>query len=208
MTSGRHAHRRLGILLTAFVVAIALAPIRPVTAAAADPGVQPRADGESRLTHQVYGYLPYWQLNNGTAEPLDYRLLSTIAFFGIGIKPTGNIDKGGFGTGVHQRQRVAVTNAAHAHGVRVVPTFQLFDSGTLTEDEDVPRQRLGPGRFIAQAVKLVAAPQGRRREPRLRAGARVDAPQYVSFVARFNPAMEARFPGARSSSRSAGPPPA
>ena len=40
---------------------------------------------------------------------------------------------------------VAVTNAAHANGVRVVPTFQLFDSGSLTEAERLPRQHRRPG---------------------------------------------------------------
>ena len=93
-----------------------------------------RVNRATSLTHEVYGYLPYWQLNGSTAERLDYRLLSTIAFFGIGIKPDGNLDKRGFGYAAFiSEDAIAVTNAAHARGVRVVPTFQLFGWYDLTE---------------------------------------------------------------------------
>ena len=97
MTPDRHRHRR-GLLLTALVAAVVLAPLRPAAAAAADPGIQPRANVKSLLSHQVYGYLPYWRLNSGTAAQLDYDLVSTIAFFGLGIKATGDIDMAWRGT--------------------------------------------------------------------------------------------------------------
>src|SRR5947199_5067627 len=57
-----------------------------------DPGIQPIAARRSGLTSVVYGYLPYWRLDSTIAGRLRYDLLSTVAFFGLGIKPDGNID--------------------------------------------------------------------------------------------------------------------
>jgi Glycosyl hydrolases family 18 len=197
MTSARHARHRPGLLLTAFVAAVALAPIRPLPAAAADPGIDPRADVPSLLSHQVYGYLPYWRLNSGTASQLDYDLVSTIAFFGLGIKATGDIDTAWVGTKAYvSGDAVAVTNAAHARGVRVVPTFQLFDSGSLPKMTAFLGSAAAQDRFIAQALDLMAR--------RSADGANFDfepmpstmTPKYLAFLAKFNTAMDARFPGA------------
>src|SRR5262245_23015015 len=133
MTPVRRRHRP-GLLLTALVAAMALAPLQAAPARAADPGIQPRANVKSLLSHQVYGYLPYWRLNAGTASQLNYDLVSTIAFFGLGIKATGDVDMAWTGTQAYlSPNATAVTNAAHAKGVRVVPTFQLFDSGSLSK---------------------------------------------------------------------------
>src|SRR6476620_2410691 len=86
--------------LVAVLIAAALLVIAPLApgptaapvARAADPGIQPRVKGIAPLDRQVYGYLPYWRLDSGTVGRLDYNLLSTIAFFGLGIKNDGNID--------------------------------------------------------------------------------------------------------------------
>jgi spore germination protein YaaH len=197
MTSSRHAHRRSGILLTALVAAVALAPVGSAPAAAADPGIEPRADVDSLLTHQVYGYLPYWRLNARTASQLDYDLVSTIAFFGLGIKGTGDIDLEWVGSQAYLgANAAAVTNAAHARGVRVVPTFQLFDSGSLPKMTAFLGSATAQNRFIDQALDLM--------ERRSADGANFDfepmpdsqTPKYLAFLAKFNAAMDARFPDA------------
>jgi hypothetical protein len=197
MTPSRRAHRHPGILLTALVAAVLLAPIPAAPVAAADPGIQPRADVPSLLSHDVYGYLPYWRLNSGTAGQLDYDLLSTIAFFGLGIKATGDIDMAWVGTQAYlSSNATAVTNAAHAKGVRVVPTFQLFDSGSLPKMTAFLGSATAQDRFIAQALTLM----GRRSAD----GANFDfepmpesmTPRYLAFLTRFRAAMDARFPGA------------
>ena len=196
MTPHRHRHRR-GLLLTALVAAVVLAPLRPATAAAADPGIQPRANVKSLLSHQVYGYLPYWRLNGGTAAQLDYDLVSTIAFFGLGIKATGDIDMAWRGTQAYlSADATAVTNAAHAKGVRVVPTFQLFDSGSLPKMTAFLGSATAQNRFISQALNLM--------ERRAADGANFDfepmpatqTPQFLAFLAKFRAAMVIRFPGA------------
>jgi hypothetical protein len=156
MTPDRHRRPHHALLLTALVAAVALAPLRPAPAAAADPGIQPRANVDNHLSHQVYGYLPYWRLNGGTAGQLDYDLVSTIAFFGLGIKATGDIDMAWRGTQAYlSSDATAVTNAAHAKGVRVVPTFQLFDSGSLPKMTAFLGSASAQNRFIGQALNLM-----------------------------------------------------
>jgi spore germination protein YaaH len=197
MTSSRHAHRHRGTVLTALVAAVLLAPVPAAPASAADPGIQPRADVPSLLSHEVYGYLPYWRLNSGTAGQLEYDLLSTIAFFGLGIKATGDIDMAWTGTQAYlSSNAAAVTNAAHAKGVRVVPTFQLFDSGTLPKMTAFLNSASAQDRFIGQALNLM--------ERRSADGANFDfepmpetmTARYLAFLTKFRAAMDTRFPGA------------
>lgn len=198
MAGTRHARRRFTALLTALIAAGAIVTVAPPTrVVAADPGIVPRAAVEKFLSHEVYGYLPYWRLNAGTAAQLDYDLLSTIAFFGLGIKGNGDIDMAWRGSIAYvSDDATAVTNAAHANGVRVVPTFQLFDSGNLTKMKAFLGSRAAQDRFVDQALALMAR--------RSADGANFDfepmpaslTPQYLAFLARFNMAMDARFPGA------------
>jgi glycosyl hydrolase family 18 (putative chitinase) len=210
MAGTRHARRRLAAMLSALVAAGALVSVAsPTRVAAADPGIHPRADVGTLLSHEVYGYLPYWRLNAATAGQLDYDLLSTIAFFGLGIKATGDLDMAWRGSVAYMSaDAVAVTNAAHAKGVRVVPTFQLFDSGNLTKMKAFLGSLSAQNRFIGQALDLMAR--------RSADGANFDfepmpaslTPQYLSFLARFNTAMDARFPKATLvNASSAGAPP-
>jgi spore germination protein YaaH len=197
MTPVRHRRHRSGLLLTALVAAMALAPLQAAPAAAADPGINPRANVKSLLSHQVYGYLPYWRLNGGTAGQLNYDLVSTVAFFGLGIKATGDVDMAWRGTVAYlSADAAAVTNAAHAKGVRVVPTFQLFDSGSLPKMTAFLGSAAAQDRFIGQALNLM--------QRRSADGANFDfepmpatlTPQYLAFLAKFNAAMDTRFPGA------------
>ncbi len=198
MARTRHARRRLGAVVVAMIAVSGLLPLTaPPSADAADPGIAPRADVESFLSHQVYGYLPYWRLNSGTAGQLDYDLLSTIAFFGLGIKADGSIDMAWRGSIAYMSEDAeAVTNAAHAKGVRVVPTFQLFDKGSLPKMTAFLDSRAAQDLFIAQALDLMAR--------RSADGANFDfepmpssmTARYLAFLARFNTAMDARLPGA------------
>lgn len=176
---------------------LAAGPFAAPVARAADPGIQARVKGIAPLDHQVYGYLPYWRLDAGTVDRLDYSLVSTIAFFGLGIKKDGNIDTAWRGyTAYMSDNAIAVTNAAHAKGVRVVPTFQLFDSGTLVKMRAFLHSAAAQSRFIKQALALMAR--------RSADGANFDfepMPQSLSldfakFLAKFKTAMRKQFPTA------------
>jgi spore germination protein YaaH len=92
---------------------------------------------------------------------------------------------------------IAVTNAAHAAGVRVVPTFQLFDSGALHKMSAFLGSASAQDRFIQQALDLMVQ--------RSADGASLDfeplpesqAAGFVAFVDKFGTAMRARIRGSQ-----------
>jgi spore germination protein len=160
-------------------------------------GIRPLAPLHARLDRQVYGYLPWWQLDSTTAGSLRYDLLTTIALFGVGIEATGDLDTASPGylayLGPDAR---AVIDAAHAKGVRVVPTFHLLDSGNLRDLRAFLGTPAAQQRFIRQAIALVAA--------RSADGANLDlepvpdalAGAFASFVSRFGRALRRSSPDA------------
>jgi spore germination protein YaaH len=160
-----------------------------------DPGVRPRSARPPAASHEIYGYLPYWQVDAGTARRIDYRTVTTIAFFAVPVQADGTLNRASAGYRAYVgRAARAITNAAHAHGVRVVPTFQLFDRGQLTRMRQFLHSRAAQTRFIHQALSLMIH---RRAD-----GANVDfepvprslAAPFASFIARFGRAIHARFP--------------
>jgi spore germination protein YaaH len=99
--------------------------------------VSPAADdpldvsGTKRLK-QVFGFLPYWEVSD-SSNTLDYRVLSTIAYFSVGSDRYGNLLKknsdgtpttgwGGWGSSALTN----VINNAHANNTRVVLTITMF----------------------------------------------------------------------------------
>ena len=50
----------------------------PAPALAADPGVQARSQRQPAPSHEVYGYLPYWQLDAGTARRIVIRTVRAL----------------------------------------------------------------------------------------------------------------------------------
>src|SRR3977135_4461706 len=63
----------------------ATAALAGLAGIAIDPGIRPLVPQVRPLAKVVYGSLPYWRLDSGTAGRLQYDLLSTIAFFGLGL---------------------------------------------------------------------------------------------------------------------------
>jgi spore germination protein YaaH len=160
-----------------------------------DPGVRPLARRPPAASHEIYGYLPYWQVDAGTARRIDYRTVTTIAFFAVPVHADGTLNRTSAGYRAYvSRAARAVTNAAHSHGVRVVPTFQLFDYGQLRKMRHFLHSRTAQSRFIRQAIALMVH---RRAD-----GANVDfepvprslAAPFARFIGRFGRAVHARFP--------------
>jgi spore germination protein YaaH/flagellar hook assembly protein FlgD len=110
----------------------------PATAAgwtrSSDPeGYAPQARVDpGALRREVFGFLPYWQLNSSTLR-IEYDKISTIAFFGVGTDSAGNLLKRnsngtittGWGGWTSSRM-TSIINAAHANSTRVVLTVQSF----------------------------------------------------------------------------------
>lgn len=83
------------------------------------------------LANEVLGFLPYWDLESSVTSRLRMDLLSTIAYFSVGVASNGALQKtsGGSPTtgwaGWTSASMTSVINAAHVRGVRVVPTITM-----------------------------------------------------------------------------------
>jgi spore germination protein YaaH len=171
------------------------------TSAAATPVVTPgpvtgRAGALLPLSREVFGFLPYWTLDDDTADALRYDHLSTIAFFGIGIRKNGSLTTKLPGYRAYTSENAArITERAHAAGVRVVPTFQLFDKGTLPNMTAFLGDRDAQAAFVGAALDLMAE--------RGADGAVLDfeplparlTASFAVFAADFARAIHARDPG-------------
>ncbi|MEO6578103.1 MAG: cell wall-binding repeat-containing protein [Candidatus Limnocylindria bacterium] len=138
-------------------------------AAAADPlvVVEGSASGPAgplpnQLTHEVLGFLPYWKLDTTTRAALRLDLVSTIAYFSIGVQSNGYLARGPSAaptvgwTGWTSSAVTELINAAHARGVRVVPTITMMawngDYSAMSQLLNTPTYRT---RLVADVVKVV-----------------------------------------------------
>src|SRR5206468_10464136 len=101
----------------------ATVPLRIRTSTTNSSTLGPSSSG---LRREVFGFLPYWELNDSSLT-LNYGTLSTIAYFSVGVDKAGNLmktnDDGSVSTGWGGWTSAALTNginAAHQQGVRVV----------------------------------------------------------------------------------------
>jgi spore germination protein YaaH len=84
------------------------------------------------LRREVLGFLPYWKLDAATRSALRLDLVSTIAYFSIGVQSNGYLARGPVSSptvgwsGWNSASMTELINAAHARGVRVVPTITLM----------------------------------------------------------------------------------
>jgi spore germination protein YaaH/flagellar hook assembly protein FlgD len=84
------------------------------------------------LRREVFGFLPYWQVNS-TSLRIQYDKISTIAYFGVGADAAGNLQKrNADGTvttgwaGWTSSRLTSIIDTAHGTGTRVVLTVQSF----------------------------------------------------------------------------------
>lgn len=116
------------------------------------------------LRREVFGFLPYWQLNSSSLR-IQYDKISTIAYFGVGTDSAGNLLKrnsdGTITTGWSgwtSARMTSIINAAHANSTRVVLTVQSFawNSSGKTRQKALlgsSTARLRLARQIAAAVR-------------------------------------------------------
>ena len=88
--------------------------------------------GANGLRREVFGFLPYWEVSD-TSTTLDWRTLSTVAYFSVGCTSSGGLDKknadgsatSGWG-GWTSSKMTSIINAAHKNNTRVVLTISCF----------------------------------------------------------------------------------
>jgi len=107
-------------------------PAAPFTTGPTTLPAKTIATSSAGLRRQVVGFLPYWQLGDPSTT-LNDSLLSTIAYFSVGVDRSGNLVKtnsdGSTSTGWGgwtSSQLTTVINQAHQQGTRVVLTLQMF----------------------------------------------------------------------------------
>ena len=116
----------------------------------------------NQLTREVLGFLPYWKLDTTTRSALRMDLLSTIAYFSIGVQSNGYLARGpatsptvGW-TGWTSSAMTEVINAAHARGVRVVPTITMMAwNGDYSAMSTLLTSSTNRARLVADVVKVV-----------------------------------------------------
>ncbi|HUQ42953.1 MAG TPA: glycosyl hydrolase family 18 protein [Candidatus Limnocylindria bacterium] len=84
--------------------------------------------GPSGLRREVFGFLPYWEIGDSSTT-LDWRTLSTVAYFSVGCNSNGSLQKrnpdGSTSTGWAgwtSSKMTSIINAAHQNHTRVVLT--------------------------------------------------------------------------------------
>ena len=147
-----------------FLVGLALAVLVPFATVTGAEAASPKAPTlhpltskqvAHRLTSEVYGFLPYWLETPKTAGSLQYKLLTTISLFDIGLKSNGGIDHDwvGYKT-LMSASSTSIIAAAHAAGDRVDVTLASF--GYL-QNRAFLRNKTDQRRAIGQIVALLAA---------------------------------------------------
>lgn len=208
----------IGLVAVAAVVAIALvyvaaSPASPAGATGStDPGDRP--SGAALATpqptprpapgHEVFGYVPYWEMGDGIANHVAKTPLTTLALFSVTNTRTGKIDTSQNGyrriTGAIGKQ---LTREAHDRGVAVQLVYTSF--GTA-RNKRLFRSLEVQDATIAALVALAdrIGVDGINVDVEL-----LDAdlvPTYGAFVGRLREALEATDPdGLVSVATTAGP---
>jgi spore germination protein YaaH len=164
------------------------------SAAASGPG--PAAPAANVLRREVYGFLPYWESVAGPT--LNYDLLSTVAYFGVGVTSTGDLQKSGSGwAGWTSSWMTNVINNAHAHGTRVALTVEEFAWTTSEANEQVALLSSATNR--ANAAAQIAAAVSQRGADGVNLDfepiASTQETQYRMFVQTLRADLDAIHPG-------------
>ncbi len=208
MTTRRPCHlSRTVALAVSMALAVVAGPVvgsgdSPAATEARDAGsgaalapLHPGAQGPL-LTHEVYGFLPWWKLDAGTDAYLRYDLLTTLAFFSIRYTSAGALNTTTTGyTAVMSDDATAIIGNAHAAGVRVEVSV-TFSSSPDTNKAFLANQA-AMSRAIADTVALVTARGLDGVNIDLERLYKVDFPAYGAFVGAMRAAVVAANPNGR-----------
>ena len=132
-----------------------------VVVTAEEPSAPAAAVSSSGLQREIFGFLPYWELTDSSTT-IDWSKVSTVAFFGVGIDGSGNLQKrNSDGTttvgwsGWTSSKMTSLINTAHQNRTRVVLTVQSF--GWTSGQLDRQKKFLGSSTARANLAKQVAA---------------------------------------------------
>ena len=126
-----------------------LLPPATVPPAPASPAV---AGGSPLLSHEVFGFVPYWTLDQSAG--FDVAGLTTLDYFSIGINPNGTLDESGAGWNGYESQALStLITRAHGAGERVVLTVNDFDQHSLDELTSSPAAAITLSNALIGAIQ-------------------------------------------------------
>jgi spore germination protein YaaH len=111
------------------------------------------------LRKEVLGFLPYWMLDSSTLGSMNYQLVSTIAYFSVGLQQDGSLTKGTSSgwSGWSSAAMTQVLDRAHENGVRVVMTVTMMSWGSTSNMSTFLNSATNRRRAVDQIVAAVGA---------------------------------------------------
>lgn len=175
------------------------APLAPGPDAAAVPAGVARpltaAQLSRRLTREVYGYLPYWELDDGIRAYLRYDLLSTISLFSFRYGADGRILDTTATARIRGPIGQAVIADAHAAGVRIELAFSF--STKVEVNDAFFADKAAQATAIAETVKLLEATGADGVNLDVERLSGTSFPAYGAFSGALRRAIVARNPAGR-----------
>ena len=161
----------------------------------------PRASALATPFHrEVFGFAPYWALNQNSTW--NYRLLSTVAYFGLTLTRDGIFDQTAPGWSQWGSQDMTnIINNAHAAGDKVVVVVKNFHTDdinrvvtdpNLTDNYAIPNILSQIAARNVDGVNIDFEGQTSATYPYLQAG-------MVTFMGKLSTAVHARWPAAEVS---------
>ncbi len=180
---GREAERRRRVPAPARAAGVAVGP---------DGTATPQPTTRPVPGHELFGFVPYWEMNDGIAAHLAKTPLTTLALFSVTHTKTGKINTSQTGykriTGAIGKQMIS---EAHDRGIAVQLTYTSF--GTARNERFFSSQAVQDA-TIASLVALAAkiGVDGINVDVEQIADALV--PAYGAFVGRLREALRAKLP--------------
>ena len=202
--------RRHGALAAFLVVPFLAGQLLVAPTARAAPGspALPAATGQSdapkplssaqlsrRLTREVYGYLPYWELDSTTDAYLRYDLLSTISLFSFRYGSDGRIVATSAADRLVGPLGQTIIGHAHAAGVRVELAFSF--SGVPAVNNDFFADNAATTTAIAETLDLLARTGADGVNLDVERLSNASFPAYGAFIGRLRKAVVSRNPAGR-----------
>ncbi len=144
----------------------------------------------SGLRKEVFGFLPYWQLDQ--VSSMQYQLVSTIAFFGVAAKSDGTLATYAPGWPAwYSSAMTNVINSAHAHGAKVVLTITMmaWDASSAAQQSTLLGNATNRARVIQAIVAAVADRNADGVNLDFEPVAVADRDRYTSFVRELKAAL-------------------
>ena len=115
------------------------------------------------LRKEIFGFLPYWMLNDTALASMNYGLVSTIAYFSVGATKDGALVTGTSSSpstgwaGWTSSRMTNVINKAHVSGVRVVLTVTMmaWDSTSAANQATLLQTSANRAKLISAIVGAV-----------------------------------------------------